>query len=875
VHVLTPGSRLGPYEVQALIGQGGMGEVYRATDIRLKRDVALKVLPSTFAADADRLARFEREAQVLASLNHPHIAQIHGLEESDGARALVMELVDGPTLADRIAQGPLPIDEAVNIARQIAEALEAAHEAGIIHRDLKPANIKLRPDGTVKVLDFGLAKALESTSSTALLANSPTFTSPAVTEAGVILGTAAYMSPEQARGKPVERRADMWAFGCVLFEMFTGKAAFGGETVTDVLGAIVRDEPDWNRLPARTPGSVQELLRRCLTKDVRERLRDAGEAGYQLRHLSAGPHQPKRSRLLWPVAGVALAATLGVTPWIVTRNSETPSPPPIRFAINVPTGKPQIEPQPFAASPDGTLLAFIGSEAGIHELYVHSFQTLRVTKIPGTESRPVSGVGAGPFWSPDSRQIGFFADGQLKVAPVADGRVRGLCAIGAALNLVSGTWASETIYFASAGRLFAVPERGGECRRVALQSEGRELQAIRAPWALPDGRHLLVFSQGRIYYADATSGASRFLLESDSNAQYAGGYVWYPRRGILYAQAFDPASGTLSEPPQQVSDVDAGEFWTKARFSVSEHGPLVLREDDPERSVLLWYSETGERLSSFGPTDSHPQNVAFSWDGRMVATSLPSSGGSSHVWTIDVHSGRQTRVTSGEGIAALAIWSPDGAWVAYGLYDRRTTSQHLYRQRTDGVGSSELLYKSVGFNTPTSWSADGRWLFFATEGDIAYLDMHKVGSPPLSYLATPSNEGSAHISPDGRWVAYRSNESGADEIYIRAFPDANRGRWQVSNGGGAQPRWSADGRRLFYLAGATMRVATVGVEGDSLTVVSDAALFTLRERMRSGAWNYDVTADGRFLVNSVVTGVLDNVGVGIANWRALLNPRAH
>ena len=592
---VSPGTRIGPYDIVAPLGAGGMGEVYRARDTKLGREVALKILPEAFASDPDRLMRFEREARTLASLNHPHIAQVYGIEDSGATRALVMELVAGEDLSARIARGPIPLDEALPIARQIAEALEAAHEAGIIHRDLKPANIKLRDDGTVKVLDFGLAKALDVAPDA--LGDGATITSPAMTMRGVILGTAAYMAPEQAKGKPVDRRADIWAFGCVLYEMLTGRRTFKGDDLTDTLTAVLRDEPDWTALPAETPPPVRALLRRCLQKDPRQRLPHVGivrldlaesvAGGAALESGSAPPSSPPmtrprwRERLAWGLVLVAAAAALamGMRP-----GERAVADPPLRFTVETPEGVRLVTRSTvyLAVSPNGQQLAFVGQdERGEGALWVHAFGTGRARLLDGTQGA------LHPFWSPDARHLAFAAAGSLKRIDLQSGAVQTVCELRRAVDgFGMGTWSRDDVILFSDGALYQVRASGGVPEPATSVDDGAGDFRHNRPHFLPDGRHFVFSAINRdlerstLRLGELGRLDSRTIGDTASSAEYVQpGLLVYAAGGRVLARPFDAAIGQWTGDPSVLAEsVRNLESQGAAAFSTSRNGALVYDE---------------------------------------------------------------------------------------------------------------------------------------------------------------------------------------------------------------------------------------------------------------------------------------------------------
>ena len=880
---LSPGTRLGPYEITAQIGVGGMGEVYRARDTNLKRAVAIKVLPASVASDVERLARFQREAEVLASLNHPNIAAIYGLEKRDGTTALVMELVEGPTLAERIAQGALPVDEALSIAKQIAEGLETAHEQGIIHRDLKPANIALAANDQVKVLDFGLAKlappeGLTSSDPSA----SPTITSPAMmTGIGMILGTAAYMSPEQAKGRVVDKRSDVWAFGCVLYEMLAGKRAFEGDDVTDTLAAVLRGNPDWTALPSTVPASVCALIQHCLEKDPRQRIADISVVSYVLKHPfgalpidgAAAPRVPPRqwvAPLLGVFAAVAAASTLALA-FVHFREARTASPT-VRFHVPLPEST---RSRVFELSPDGRYLAIDGVVMGRERLIgVRRLDALEVVPLPGTDGATY------PFWSPDSSFIGFFADEKLKKVAVTGGPPQPICDAPGGRR---ATWNAEgTIVFASLGRgLVRVPAAGGVPTPVTTPTH-RENELHRFPWFLPDGqRFLYLVTSGTpeitgIYVGSLDGAAPVRLLPDASNAVYAPssraagqGDLLFVRDNTLVAQPFDADRAAFIGETFPVAEQigDAGNQSNRA-FSVSSNGILAFQSGPANvNRELVWMDRTGKRIGVVGDPGAIHESV-LSPDETRLALVLSRSGGGSEIWAHDVSRGIRSRLATRAGSSLFyPLWSPDGRSIVF-----TADSRALYRKFVAG-GEEELLLKG-GINLrPTGWSRDGEFIAYDTgkqnggEPDVWLLPL-KGTRTPIPYLQTTAGEFLAQFSPDGRWMAYTSQDAGLPEVYVQAIP-ATGSRSQISTTGGIQPRWRRDGRELFYLSTEGQLMAVAVKPGSSFETGSQERLFDigyLNDPIRR--FVYQPTADGqRFLVTAPVGGGMPSITV-VLNWLA-------
>ena len=800
---LSPGSRIGVYEIVAAIGAGGMGEVYRAHDSKLHRDVAIKVLPDLFARDPERLARFEREARTLAALNHPHIAQVYGVEESGHVHALVMELVEGEDLSQRIERGgAIPLDEALPIAQQIAEALEAAHEQGIIHRDLKPANIKVRPDGTVKVLDFGLAKALAPPDPGSPggfrpgIENSPTITSPlAMTYLGMILGTAAYMAPEQAKGKAVDKRADIWAFGCVLYELLTGKRPFAGEDVTDTLAAIVRADPDWPALPPDTPPVIRKLLRRCLEKDRRERLPDIGAARLDLkdarsRAVADAPTVPPPARhaalVPWVLFAIAALAAVAATAFAVLTRP-TPDTRVFKSVIVPPSplsGAPALR---LAISPDGRRLAFVAPDAaGTTMLWVRSLDSTVPQPLAGTTNATA------PFWSPDSRSIAFISDGKLRRIDAAGGAILALCG---ALMTPPGTWNRDDVIVFSGlrGPLTRVSASGGEPVAVTELTPGGAGRTQITPFFLPDGRHFL-YTAGTggsrsvgIYIGSLESKQTRPVLDVASNAQYADGYLLYLRDTTLMAHRFDPDKLELSgDAVQLATDVQVNPATGTGAFSVSQTGVLAYQSGPSSGTLLVWLDRAGKPVGTVGGQAGN-RDVQLSPDGKWASVTLPAQGTQQpDVWLFELaRDALRKRLTFGGSGSMDGVWSPDGRRLAYA--SRRGKAMDLFQKNASGLGSEETLLEDETEKYPIGFTPDSRFLLYsvptgAATGHLWLLPMSGDRKPRPFIPASKGSEVPAEVSPNGRWIAYVSDETGRREVYVTSFPDAT-GKWQVSTNG--------------------------------------------------------------------------------------------
>jgi serine/threonine-protein kinase len=839
---LTNGTRIGPYEIVLPIGAGGMGEVYRATDTNLKRQVAIKVLPETLASEPDRLARFQREAELLASLNHPNIAHIYGVEKTAGTLALVMELVEGPTLAELLAAGSrpqasagLPLPDALNIARQIAEALEAAHERGIIHRDLKPANIKVRDDGTVKVLDFGLAKALDQSSVSSLqspigVTASPTLTSPALmTGAGLILGTAAYMAPEQARGRAVDKRADIWAFGCVLYEMVTGRRPFTGDDIGETLAAVIKEQPRTDDLPA----DVRPLIESCLEKDPKKRLRDIGDAW----RILPAPHAitpqavPRSNWLPWTIAAAALAIAAAL---LVLRSLSTSTPPatgtPIRLDadVGVDVSRGAGQGPTIAISPDGSRLAIVTPGAdGKDHLALRLLGSSQTNALAGTEDA------ASPFFSPDGRSIAFFAGGKLKKISVEGGAP---VVIGDAKNPRGGSWGEDgNIIFAAENRvgLSRVSAEGGEVTAATELDRKAGDNTNRYPQVLP-GADAFLF-QARpdngpftIQAQSVRTGRRTTVLKDASEAHYvSSGYLLFVRQGALYSMPMDVKRLEVSgKPTPVVQDVreNGGNGW--AYFDVSHAGTLVyVAATTSTDRTLAWVDSSGNVQPLPIPPGPYVGATA-SPDGTAFAFGAD-AGPDTALSVYDVSTNRMSRVVTIRGRVGNVIWAPDGKHLVYSM-GRDQTGGGVYWMRADGAGQPERLVDGPGWMID-SVSADGKrigyWHAQKEYGlwtmplDVTDADRPKPGKPELFIASNAEIRGPA-FSPDGRWAAYSSMESGKQELYVQPFPGGG-GKWQISPGvgsGAGGAKW-ASGNRLFYRS-ADQRVHVVDyrAEGSSFSI---------------------------------------------------------
>ena len=894
------GQTIAHYKVTAKLGAGGMGEVYRANDTKLGREVALKVLPAAFAADAQRVARFEREAKVLASLNHAHIAGIYGLEHQEHTLALAMELVEGATLAEQIraAPGGIPVEDALPLARQIAEALEYAHEHGIVHRDLKPANIKLTADGQVKVLDFGLAKALAEDSAAPDISSSPTM-SLAATRAGFILGTAAYMSPEQARGRAVDRRTDVWAFGCVLYEMLAGKRSFPGDDVSDTLAAIIRGEPDWAALPRDLAPPIGKLLKRCLEKDAKRRLQAIGEARIAIEEYLANPAQAQlgptqaaasilvaRSSLAaWVFAGVATLAAATFAFLHFGRGPEEPrvvrafipAPPGTNFVY---IGSPSAG--PVAVSPNGRWLAFAAQgETGAQMLWVRAVDEDTARSLPGTEGA------AFPFWSPDSKTIAFFATEKLKRVELSGGPPIPICNAGSGRG---GTWNRDGVIVTALDAnvpLVRVSANGGTPQPVTELDTNQGQTSHRWPQFLPDGKRFLYLGRSglggsvaegsAIWVGSLEGGPPILLMQGTSNAAYASGRLLFARESALMAQPFDPVKLELSGEQAAIApQMQLDPSFSRAVFSASENGILAYQSGDVAQGTrLVWFDRRGKQVGALGDVAAYI-DVRISPDTKRVAVTLVDPMlGPPDVWIFERSRGLRTRFTFDPGVESNPVWSPRAEDLVY-----RGTNKgipDIYHKSVAGAGEGSPLLESTTAKFPGSFSPDGRFLAYELRGltrtfsDIWLLPISPKGEP-RAFLETKFRELQPEFSPDGRWMAYVSDESGRLEVYVTPFPGPGR-RWQISTQGGIQPRWRNDGREIVYLA-LDNRITAVELRprGQGLEVGATKTLFQANPYRRGNV--YDMTRDGqRFLVNLLEKQQASVPLTLVVNWPAALQKK--
>ena len=890
IGVLNPGTKLGSYEIRGTLGAGGMGEVYRARDCKLNRDVALKILPAIFTDEPARIARFRREARVLASLNHPNIGSIYGLEESNNLCVFVLELVEGITLADRITGGAVPLEEALAIAGQIADAMAYAHEKGVTHRDVKPANIKITPEGNVKVLDFGVAKVLQGhETSSSDSSRSPTFTNPTTYE-GMILGTPAYMSPEQAKGKLVDKRADIWAFGVVLYELLTGGHLFQRETVSDTLAAVLKEEPDWNRIPVK----VRPLLRYCLEKDPKRRLRDIGDMHLLLETVSVSG-QTHRPCLAWGAVAVFLVALAAIS--LIHFRERPLASAPVQFQISPPGSLPQGE--AFAVSPDGRHLAFAATGSdGAARLWIRDLESLEVRVLSDSYPASVKPRGVVPpfFWSPDSRFIGFQSGGKLAKIKISGGPAQTLCDVQG--TVVSGSWNRDgVIVFADNIRgIMQVSADGGVAVPLTTFDPSRKEVVHVLPSFLPDGRHFLYLrasstpENSGIYVGSLNTKPeeqnSRRILTTTSGPVYVpssdsdSGQVLFLRQGTLMAQPFDVHR---LEPFGEVVPIaeHVGSYIDYGLFSASSNGVLVYRSAVGQNYQLTWFDRQGIILGTV--VESGPYNsMALSPDERRVVVSLtnPENTPNWDVWLLDLGRNTSTRLTYDQARATFPVWSADGSSIIFDSIHEG--EMNLYLKLASGAGGERLLLKSTAEykndKYATSLSRDGRFLLYTVEDPETKSDLWVLplqgDRKPRPFLRTKFNEGLGRFSPDGHWIAYTSDESGSDEIYVREFSsDSAQGpwdagsKWLISKGGGTNPRWRGDGKELFYVA-FDGKLTSVDISAKPMFKAgAPRPLFQLPPSFIVG----DVTADGRrFLIGVPVAQSASVPFTVVLNWQTIL-----
>jgi len=860
---LAAGSRLGPYEILSPLGAGGMGEVYKARDTRLERTVAIKVLPAHVSPTVESRQRFEREAKTISQLSHPHICALHDVGREGEIEYLVMEYLEGETLADRLAKGPLPLEQTLRFGVQIADALDKAHRQGIVHRDLKPANVMLTKSG-VKLLDFGLAKGMVPASQQSALTALPT--QVGLTQEGTILGTFQYMAPEQLEGKTADARTDIFAFGCVLYEMATGKKAFSGATQASLIGSILHAQPAAiSAVAPATPPALDRIVRTCLAKDPEDRWQSAGDLARELRWIGEGSaageavstpiRTPRASReRLWMAAALVSFAALAATVYVWRSGARSSREPlPARFEIAAPAegtfiGRP-------AVSPDGRFVVTVIETGGPNRLWLRPLDAAAGTEVPGTE-----GTTTAPFWSPDSRSIGYFSDGEVRRVEVSGGPPR---TVTEALQPVGGTWSEDGVilFSADAGAgLYKVPASGG-ARSLVAKPEKEGVVYFKWPRFLPDGKGFLFYAEGRsegsgVYIGSLDSKETTLVLDGRLAADYANGRLLYVRQGTLLAQPFDPTGAKLSgEPVALAEGVGFNEPSSNAFFAASGNGVVAFAAGGEGESQPTWYDRKGAALSTLGTPGSydHPE---ISPDGKHLAIDRAESSGRD-LWLMDLSRGTSTRLTFHPAFDWMPAWSPDGSRLSF--VSDRDGSANLYQKAANGLGGEERILGGEGRKHHLASSADGRFLAFqvtaerlgrggprssAGESTSDVWAMPLFGDrKPFPVLQTPFAETDPRFSPDGKWLSYASDETGRREVYVQSFPTGG-GKWQISTAGGSDPRWRADGRELFYRSNRLLMAVPVSA-GESFEAGTPVVLFDTK----SGAHVFAPDASGeRFLV---------------------------
>ena len=872
---LPPGTRLGPYEVVAPLGSGGMGEVYRARDTRLGRDVAVKILPKELSADTARKQRFEREAKTISALNHPNICVLHDVGNEDGLDYLVMECVEGETLAKRLEKGPLALEQVLKYGAQIAEALEKAHRSGVVHRDLKPGNIMLTAAGA-KLLDFGLAKP------TAPLASELTLTavSSPVTEAGVVVGTFQYMSPEQIEGKEVDGRSDIFSLGAVLYEMLTGQRAFDGKSQLSVASAILEKEPaPLCSIKSVIPPTLDHVVKKCLAKSPEERWQSASDLASELKWISESGGQtavasaPTRGksteRLGWLIAFAAITALIVGGIWW---RSSKPTDQSMQFYAPLPFPARDI-----AVAPNGHTVAVVGYLVAARKnvIWIYELGLPGAKNVAGTEGATY------PFWSPDGRSLAFFADGRLKKVELSGGPVQTICDAPAGRG---GTWNKNgVIVFAPDVQtgLHQVSANGGPSKQISNVDVKRGEQGHRWPVFLPDGTHFLYLAANFAGHDEANavfvgalgSNEKSFVADAGTNVAFAvPGYLLYYKNKTLLAQPFDLKSFKLTgEPTTILTDIEYLPQVKRAVFAVSDNGALLAQSGTQAAlSQPIWFDRKGKELDAVGAPDVYG-NVFLGPNGRSVAvdkTDMESLN--MDVWTYDLERGSSKRLTFDPAIDALPVWSPDGSRLAFG--SNRLLGQDLYIKNADGAQEEKCIVQDELNKYPGDWSKDGKYILYTRATDLWFVSLPDLKTSP--FLKTASVISNGQFSPDGKWVAYASNESGKWEIYVTSFPEA-RGKWQISTGGGEQPRWRSDGKELFYLSSDDKMMAVPVTTGANFDAGAPVALFQATPRQPVLVYDrfvYDVSHDGqRFLINTPVKKADTRPMSVLLNWSAQIN----
>ena len=878
---LVLGTKLGPYEIVGPLGAGGMGEVYRARDTRLERMVAIKILPAHLSNDSVRKQRFEREAKTISSLNHPHICVLHDVGHQDGIDYLVMECVEGETLAKRLEKGPLPVDQVLKLGAQIADALDKAHRAGIVHRDLKPGNIMLTATGA-KLLDFGLAKpAAPPASAATLTAASPK--SP-VTEQGTIVGTFQYMSPEQVEGKELDGRSDIFSLGAVLYEMVTGNRAFEGKSQLSIATAILEKEPaPITAVKPMTPLALDHAVKKCLAKSADERWQSAsdlsgelkwiGESSLQTVGAAGAPTQRKlRERLAWPIAGALAVALITLVIWW---GNTKPTEQTMYFPAPMP-----VPARDVAVAPNGHTVAVVAylESARKNALWIYELGS------PGAKSLADTEGAMYPFWSADGRFLAFFADGKLKKLELSGGPVQTICDAPSARG---GTWNKDGIIVftpvASSGvGLYRIPASGGTATQISKLDTGRGELSHRWPMFLPDGRHYLYMAANfagqkgvdAIFVGSLDSDEKLFIVEADGNAAYAApGYLLFYRDKTLLAQRFDLTHFALrGEPTTILTDLQYQPQIKRVVFSASEHGLLVAQTGSGlALSHLVWLDRKGKELGAVGKPDVYG-NISIAPSGKSLAVSLTDiASQNTDIWTYDLQRGNTKRLTFDPAQDSVPIWSPDAARLVFSS-NRKSTNNDLYMKNSDGSQQEKLIVQGGVNNFANDWSKDGKYILYARDADLWFATIPELKTTP--FLKAPPIVRNGQFSPDGKWVAYASNETGRWEIYVTSFPEA-RGKWQVSTGGGEQPRWRGDGKELFYLSSDAKMMAAPVTTGANFDAGTPVALFQATPREPVPLYDlfaYDVTRDGqRFLILTQLKQAETAPMSIVLNWTAKLN----
>ncbi len=883
---MEKGTKIGNYEIREKIGAGGMGEVYKAHDSRLDREVAIKVLPSELSSDEERLRRFEQEAKATSALNHPNILTVYDIGEHDGSPFIVAELLEGEELRERLDEGSIPLRKVTEYAQQIVSGLSAAHEKGIVHRDLKPENLFITKDDRVKILDFGLAKLREPDAN---IHGSEDATRRALTNPGVVMGTVGYMSPEQVRGQQTDHRSDIFSFGLILYEMITGRRAFQEESLAETMSAIVKEEPaEMTESNPNISPSLERIVRRCLEKKPDRRFQSTADLGFALESLSAptsssgsnlttavsaiGPETERSPWINRILAAVALLAIVGcVVLGVMYIRRPVPDERPVSFALSIPDTASEIA-HP-VISPDGRTIVYVATVEGKRNLYIRAMDSMTEQRLNATDDA------SSPFWSPDSRYIGFFASGKLKKADLAGGGTQILCD---AATGTGGSWnrAGVIIFGERFKGLKRVLAAGGEAALIIPLDESLRETEVWHPSFLPDGHHFFYYiwhdasKNTEIFVASIDGEAIRLILKNDSNVSYvAPGYLLFARESTLMAQPFDVAKLQLSGDPFPVTEdisFSGGEGYSN--FSVSENGTMVYLRGNFGQRQLTWFDRQGKSISPVGPPGDY-NNLALSPDGKRVATTRVIDG-NSDIWVIDVARGLPVRFTFGASTDDDPAWSSDGSSILF-TSDKDGAPRRIYRKIASGAGNEEPIGDAVGVNDGgIDWSADGKNVIYEkigekTAGDLWIMPVTGEAKPFL-LLQSEFAEFQGHFSPDGRWFAYVSDESGRPEVYVQSFPHAG-GKWQVSTGGGAQPHWRRDGKELFYIS-ADRKLMAVSVKLDGgFESGAPSPLFTTQVSGFASPDRYDVSPDGqRFLINSAV-GETSKTPINVVlNWTSTL-----